>query len=187
MLIEVGAYHPLTFSNSLHFEEHGWNTYQIEPCPAAPFSNRKNGVIQVAVSHTNSDNIEFKSVLSSWGAGKSPWTASFSALELDPRLQAKFAGVPQVVESTVRVSVRTLDSLLATDIHETRIDVLSIDVEGEELGVLQGIDLTKWRPKVILVENHFYDEGTSAIHQHLLSNKYRLDKHLEHDYFYVPA
>lgn len=53
----------------------------------------------------------------------------FDALNI--MLYAKFAGVPQV-ESTVRVSVRTLDSL-ATDIHETRIDVLSIDVEGGEL------------------------------------------------------
>jgi hypothetical protein len=56
------------------------------------------------------------------------------------------------------VQVRRLDTILAQhapDIGE--IDVLAVDVEGWELSVMRGIDLAKYRPKVLILENIFND------------------------------
>ena len=56
------------------------------------------------------------------------------------------------------MQVRRLDTILtqhAPDLGE--IDVLSVDVEGWELNVMRGIDLAKYRPKVVILENLFTD------------------------------
>jgi FkbM family methyltransferase len=53
--------------------------------------------------------------------------------------------------TTVRKPVRTLAALCA-EAGLTRIDFLKIDVEGAETDVIAGMDLVRWRPRVILVE-----------------------------------
>jgi FkbM family methyltransferase len=55
------------------------------------------------------------------------------------------------------VPARTLSSIL-DEIRAPEIDVLSLDVEGFEPQVLQGLDLERHAPRRILVEVH--DEGT---------------------------
>jgi hypothetical protein len=37
--------------------------------------------------------------------------------------------------------------------------VLSVDVEGWELEVLRGLDLARYRPKVLIIENMFHDQA----------------------------
>ena len=51
----------------------------------------------------------------------------------------------------VIVPVRTLDSIL-TEIQPARIDLLSLDVEGSELDVLDGLDMDMYPPEHILIE-----------------------------------
>ena len=48
--------------------------------------------------------------------------------------------------------VRTLDSILDEQ-GVTTIDFLKIDVEGSEGDVLSGVDLSRWRPRVIVIES----------------------------------
>jgi hypothetical protein len=50
------------------------------------------------------------------------------------------------------IEFRTLDSIVEAGHPNQPIDFVSIDVEGHELQVLQGFDLSRWRPKVLLVE-----------------------------------
>lgn len=57
---------------------------------------------------------------------------------------------------TIKVPVRTLEQLLLKW-QFPRLDALCIDVEGSEEDVLRGIDLMKWNPRVIVVEN--WEEG----------------------------
>ena len=66
-----------------------------------------------------------------------------------------------------------------------RIDFLSIDVEGNELNVLKGFNLKKYKPTIILLEyrlpnlKEFYDKNIdqiikSEIYQYMISNRYKL-------------
>ena len=52
----------------------------------------------------------------------------------------------------VRVPLRSLNELL----HglTEKVDFVSLDVEGMELEVLQGFDIEKWHPDVMLVESN---------------------------------
>jgi len=83
----------------------------------------------------------------------------------------------------VRVKLRTLDSILA-EAGTTKIDFLSIDVEGMELQVLQGLDFKKYKPALILLEEHRRDYKK---HYYLRSQGYRLVKRTGRNNWYVPG
>ena len=51
----------------------------------------------------------------------------------------------------IEVRVETVGDLLSKH-HFPQLDVLCVDTEGTELNVLKGVDLKKWRPKVIVTE-----------------------------------
>ncbi|MEM8863600.1 MAG: FkbM family methyltransferase, partial [Chloroflexota bacterium] len=85
---------------------------------------------------------------------------------------------------SVRVPARTLESILDEVPHLPKIDFLSLDVEGYELQVLKGLNLTKYRPIYILVEAKFFDE----VDQFLTHHHYKmLEQMTHHDYFYIDA
>jgi hypothetical protein len=52
-----------------------------------------------------------------------------------------------------------------------KIDVVSIDVEGHELSVFQGFTITRWNPRVVIVEGNSTKE-TRAISKVLASSGY---------------
>ena len=82
---------------------------------------------------------------------------SGSSLGIDP---ATIPHLPDPTVTTISVQVRRLDTILAQhapDIGE--IDVLAVDVESWELTVMRGIDLAKYRPKVVILENFRDDAG----------------------------
>ena len=83
----------------------------------------------------------------------------------------------------IRVPLRTLDSIL-TKAGVSKIDFLSIDVEGTELQVLQGLNLEKYAPDLILVEEHRFDY---AKHKHLRRHGYRLVRRTGWNNWYVPS
>ena len=58
--------------------------------------------------------------------------------------------------ATTKVSVTTLEKLLAEHSFP-RLDALCLDTEGTERDILSGLDLGKWRPRVILLES--WDQG----------------------------
>jgi hypothetical protein len=52
---------------------------------------------------------------------------------------------------------------MENEIKKDHIDYLSIDVERNELDVLRGIDLLRWNPKVIAIENLGRELGNSTL------------------------
>ena len=82
---------------------------------------------------------------------------------------------------SITVPVRTLESILDDCRDLPEIDFFSLDVEGYELEVLKGLNLSKYRPKYLLVEARFFDE----VNAHLVANNYTMiDKLSHHDYLY---
>jgi hypothetical protein len=82
----------------------------------------------------------------------------------------------------IEVKSVTLNSILEVE-NVSVIDLLSIDVEGAEFDVLCGLDLNKYRPKLILLEDkHLY----LSKHRYLTSNGYKLAQRLNRNSWYVP-
>jgi hypothetical protein len=86
--------------------------------------------------------------------------------------------------SVIQVPARTLDSVLEEAVVPVPVDLLSIDVEGHEAEVLQGFDLSRWRPLLILIEDHVHSLRT---HHLLKRGGYRLVRRLGLNAWYVPA
>jgi FkbM family methyltransferase len=73
------------------------------------------------------------------------------------------------------VPLRSLDSL-AAERHVDRLDLIKIDVEGDERRVLDGAAaiLERWRPVLVIETGHEAEGDRSAIHDRLRALGYRM-------------
>jgi len=173
VLVEVGAARPDYLSISASSRSRGWRIIAIESNPAFCAAHRALGydVLEYARSDENADGVPFFVVDSRGHQARARSTAyglvsyeSLSSLgiEGDPLSEATKRGLLErdSTFTTILVQVRTLDTILgqhAPDVGE--IDVLAVDVESWELKVMRGIDLAKYRPKVVILENLRDDAG----------------------------
>jgi FkbM family methyltransferase len=168
--VEVGANEPQRGSQTWQFEQAGWTGVLIEPQPdvAARLRQRRRArVFEVACS--------------------SPADAGHT---LPLYLRGPHSSLkPELVVTGVfpcgamDVAARTLDEILQEADAPAPVDFASIDVEGHEVEVLRGFDLARWRPRLLLVEDHV---TTLATHRFLSCVGYRLIRRTGLNGWYVP-
>jgi FkbM family methyltransferase len=169
--VEVGANRPQQESQTWHLERLGWTGLLIEPQPdLAEDLRRDRSAKVVAVACSSPRNAGRLMRLHVAGA--------LSALDRDR--MAPGAQPERIIE----VPIRTLDDILSEAGAPTGFDFLSIDVEGHELEVLSGFAVMRWRPRLILLEDHV---GSLAKHRFLKSAGYRLIRRFENNGWYVPS
>jgi FkbM family methyltransferase len=166
VFVDVGAADDKWLSISRHFLDSGWTVLSLEPNKhyAAELRKCRPNVIEVAASDKPIENAPFGIY---WTGTTSKW-APWSGLELEgTRLHANTWKDPDLKPTeTLSVKVDTLNNIIENwngDHKETpvsHIDVLAIDVEGNEFNVLKGLDLNKYAPRVILVEEMEGQSGT---------------------------
>jgi FkbM family methyltransferase len=128
---EVGAHDGRTLSNTAHFHLCGWTGVLVEPDPRnaeALYLNRPDDFIFTVV------------------AGKEPGFVSFRLCD-----DSSLSGVLRDEGRSIRVQCKTLTQILR-EAGVPRLDLLSIDTEGTELDVWAGLDLTYFRPQVVIIE-----------------------------------
>jgi hypothetical protein len=86
-------------------------------------------------------------------------------------------------EKVINVPTRTLDSILEEAGSPAAFDFLSIDVEEHEIEVLRGFDISRWRPKLIMIEDHVADLSK---HRYLNAAGYRIIRRYENNSWYAP-
>lgn len=168
--VEVGANDPHARSQTFHLEQKGWTGLLIEPQPdlaEALRANRSAKVFAVACSSPAHDG----DTLTLHVAGP---LSSLNRERMAPGT---------VPDGTIAVPVRTLDRVLAEGGAQPGFDFLSIDVEGHELEVLSGFDARRWRPRLILLEDHVEN---LAKHRAVRAMGYRLIRRYENNGWYVP-
>ena len=162
-LIEVGAARPDFLSIGASFQEAAWRVLFIEPNPSFSEMHRALGhdVLQVACADYNETDQEFKvfrprSEKSVAYLGEQITGESFSSLGTRERFADLLnAQSTKFDEEIIRVEVKTLKSILDQRSEFQHLDVLSIDVEGWEYEVLNGLDLENNKPNVIIYEELF--------------------------------
>jgi FkbM family methyltransferase len=142
--VDVGAADPDDDSVTKAFYERGWRGLNVEPAPdhAARLAlERPRDVLVQACAGAATGSIVLHHVI---GTGLSSVIETTGAVD-DQDL---------VIED-IEVPMRRLDDLLeeAGFVPEQDIHFLKIDVEGFEKSVIEGIDLTVWRPWIILAES----------------------------------
>ncbi len=141
--VEVGANDPTDTSISRSFYDAGWRGIAIEPVPALAEHFRqerpRDQVVQAAATATDTDAVTLHVIE---GTGLSTLVADISE-------EHATSGYPA---EPVQVQGRTLDSILAEADVPADIHFMVIDTEGTEADVLAGLDLTRWRPWILVVE-----------------------------------
>ncbi len=168
--VEVGANEPRARSQTFHLEQAGWTGVLIEPQPALAAQLRAQRSVKVfAVACSSPEN-----------AGRTlPLHVAGPLSSLDRARMAPGASP----EALIEVPIRTLDSVLEEASAPEGFDFLSIDVEGHELEVLRGFDIARWRPRLLLLEDHVADLSK---HRALKTAGYRIIRRYENNGWYVP-
>lgn len=142
--VDVGAADPNIASVTRHFYDLGWSGINVDA--------RVEAVTLLALHRPRDVNLHL-------AAYSSDGVVTFHEDADDPDQSTTEFTNAEVLRSsghhlqTGQVQARTLNGILAEHVPAgTGIDFLKIDVEGAELAVLEGIDLTRWRPKIIVVE-----------------------------------
>jgi FkbM family methyltransferase len=161
VLVEVGAADPAYLSLSSLYRRNGWQVVSVEPNPAFCEAHRAAGheILQFACGDHDEDAVDFSVVDSHGGEyeGGSVSYEAWSSLKIKDSY-AKLATEDLSIR-TIKVDLRRLDTLLAEYAPTVEhIDIVSVDVEGWELEVLDGLDTARFKPRVLIIENLFNEK-----------------------------
>lgn len=139
--IDVGGYHPSVDSVTKHFYDHGWRGINIEPGRDLfpPFAEERPRDInlQVAVSD-RSGEVTFHDI------------ESGQLGTVEDRFADRHAATG-LAKHSYTVPAMTLTQICEQHAPET-IHFLKIDVEGHEAAVIRGMDFTRFRPWILVIE-----------------------------------
>jgi FkbM family methyltransferase len=143
--VDVGAHHPLRFSNTYFFYRLGWRGINIDPLP---------GSMEIFnIMRPNDINLEIGISKSSkaltYYQFSEPALNSFCEKTSQERLKSGNKLIEKEEVLTVPLS-EILDQYLP---QNQKIDFLNIDAEGLDLEVLQSNNWSKYKPQFILVES----------------------------------
>jgi FkbM family methyltransferase len=163
--VDIGGFHPYMYSNTYLFYRKGWRGIVVEPNPdniaAFQRARPRDIILQLAIS-------------------KQEGTASFSK-------QGACSGIDDEThvykddarrESKIAVKTRPLAAVLEENLPKnTAIDFMSVDCEGHDRMVLESNDWSRFRPRVILCEEHQARPG-SPLDEYMASQGYAYYCHL---------
>ncbi len=174
IMVDVGAGPSEYISMSKHFRDNGWRCICVEPNPKFIEAHRKDGHEIYEYACSTKDGEDSFTIVD--GDEKDPRAGiCYSAL----RVKYKMPSTLPMVE--IKVKTRTLNSLLE-ELNIKKIDFLSVDTEGWEVDVMEGFDVDKYKPKVILLEN-YYDEVSYV--EYMQKRGYRLEHKISYNYIFT--
>ena len=142
--VDVGAHAPVIDSNTYGLYKRGWRGIAIEPLPecAADWARLRPGDIYIAAAAGSASG---KATFFTFeGRAQNATTSADTVRDFQAR------GVPA---TSTTVAMVTLDEVLAQHRPDKPIHCISIDVEGAEKAVLQGLDLDRYRPWLVMLES----------------------------------
>jgi FkbM family methyltransferase len=143
--VDVGAHHPMRFSNTYFFYRKGWSGINIDAMPGSMKEfekyRRRDINLELGVAHQES--------ILDYYVFNEPALNSFSIKTVEERnlLENNYH-----VIKIIKIKVKPLHEILAYHLKSRKIDFLNVDVEGFDLNVLQSNDWSKYRPRFVLAE-----------------------------------
>ncbi len=143
--VDIGAHHPLRYSNTavLH-DSFGWSGANIDPLPGTKelFDEYRPSDINIQAGVSNQEEqLTFYHF--------SP--EAYYTFDAEKAKKLLNNGIELVNKQTIQVC--TPDHIFEKyKIYDREVDLLNLDVEGLELGILQSFDWSRINPHVICVE-----------------------------------
>jgi len=181
--VDVGAHHPSRFSNTYRLYLKGWSGINIEPSERyiADFKRMRPRDIHV------------QSLVSDFSGDLEFVDFSEGAMSGIQKTLPTGRQDSNLVRSVQMLRPRTLTDIVQESLPKgLNIDLLTIDVEGHEMGVLRSNDWTLHRPRVIIVEDVDFARvplqellNKSDIHRYLSDQGYILRSKLDYSTIYA--
>ncbi|WP_337045201.1 FkbM family methyltransferase [Emticicia sp. 17c] len=166
--LDVGCHHPYKISNTFQLYLHGWHGIVIDANPKLIDKWKRKRKQDIPVVAAISDEV------------KEVTFYEFKESEVNTIDEAMLKEWKQKFNyrSERKLTTQTLTSILDKHLPQNQIiDLLTVDIEGNDFNAIKSIDLTKYRPKLIVVEIHGFDLSTiheNEIYQYLTDRKYTL-------------
>ncbi len=142
--VDIGAHHPIRFSNTYALYRAGWRGLNVDATPGSMEAFRALRPRDINLECAVSDSaLPLRFHLFEEGALN---TADADLAQEYVRLGWPMLGV-------VDVTPRPLAAILQEHLPQGQaIDLMSVDVEGQEMGLLRSNDWERFRPRVMVVE-----------------------------------
>jgi len=183
VFVDIGAHDGITINNTLFFEKHlGWTGICIEPIPVVYEKLKGNRTCDcVHGCIFDRDGEVLFQVMEGYTEMLSGIAESYNVRHLD-RINRE-VGIHGGDKKLIKVPCHQLSTLL-TERNITHVDYLTVDTEGSELEILEGINYDNVYIHVIDVEVNYEDDEQKII-QFLTSKGYRLLHKLGGDDIFV--
>ena len=177
--VDVGALHPINGSLTYNLYKRGWFGINFdmldENIKLLKFFRKYDQSVNIAISSSSG---KVNSYIFHPGSGLNT---------LEKKWADKWALNLKKNYLTKKVEKTTLTNILNKLKVNNHFDLLNIDVEGHEYEVLDGLDLKKFRPRIITVEIHVEKTEaifTTRVFKYLKKNNYELISHYFHTSFF---
>lgn len=145
--VDIGANHPIKYSNTFLFKNKGWRGINIEPNP------KRMRLFKIFRRKDINLNI---------GIGREAGEMDFYVFDahtlstFDSGSAAEYQKIGHKIERVIKVPVVPLKDVLEKYSRDKEIDFFSVDTEGYDLEVLKSNDWERFRPRFIILETVEY-------------------------------
>ncbi|MCR9205626.1 MAG: FkbM family methyltransferase [Halobacteriovoraceae bacterium] len=168
--VDIGAHHPVYYSNTYHFYLKGWRGINIEATPEVislfnAFRSRDSN-LNICIGEKPGEEVTFYEF-------EQP-ALNTTLANISKENEEK--GFPVKRKRTMKT--QTINEVLNGYLPKDKeIDFLTIDIEGLDEIALKTIDFKKFSPKVIVVEDHSFsmENPQSDIMNLLFKEEYKLE------------
>lgn len=174
--VDIGGYDGFTYSNTWALAVNGWGGLIFEPDPESVDMCRRNlnrfpgvKVVEMAISDFNGQSNLYRG--SELGTLSEPMNSYY---------KSKSWSSAMVKNVSIAVTLSTLDKALSAE-KVTKIGVLSVDVEGGEFEVWSGLDISRFRPAIMIwelqeltSEIEKFTRGWNAVRSDIIKNGYKV-------------
>lgn len=158
VFLDIGGNHPVMINNTYYYEQIGWTGLAFEPVKSKNLlwkQERRTECLPIALGREEAERefVEYEDDVMSGFKGNTDFDGA--------------------IRDTYMVKVRPLRVVLAE--HNIRhVDFISIDVEGGEIDVLDGIDFENVDIYCILIENNKGSKKAKMVRNFLIKKGYFL-------------
>lgn len=139
--VEIGAFEPIFLSNTHYFYKKGWRGLCVEPNPISYhklIEKRKEDILLNLAVSAKDGEVDFICDKACSGI-----------------MDSNYLFNHREGKQSIKVRSQTLETILAENLpHGQRIHFMSVDCEGHDETVLHSNDWNKFRPMMVLVEDH---------------------------------
>jgi len=188
--VDVGASDGVRLSNSFFLEKfRGWRGICVEAHPdyyRLLVENRPSAITYNVAAGDREDV---------WTDIRLNYRASLTTLDLslDDRFQKDYKGyyasreekkIRGFSNGLAKIKMRKIDCIIEENQAQIpRVDVLFIDIDGSELYAFRGLDLERWKPRILVLEHTVM--GHDFLNRFAIKSGYRLSLTVGADNFYT--